>query len=453
MDETNPQVLRRLETRLLVRDASGYVYGATYKWRADNSDADLVTNGFTEDITIRTVAGTRTQHWFYPGRQDCLTCHTPASGGVLGVNTRQLNGDFTYRSAFGVPALAGNSPPNRQAMPAEVGTPNRRAGVTDNQLRALGHIGLFDDKFDERKISRYPRLASLTNSSAALELRVRSYLDANCSQCHRPGAAGAFFDTRFDTPLRKQNLVAGPVANQLGVAGAKVVAPADLNRSILFHRISITGENQMPPLARNLVDTNAVAVIGEWILSLPARLPELPKGWSSADIGAVGATGEASYLNGAFNVLASGDDIWENADAFHFVSREWNGDGEIIARVAAIQYTDPWAKAGVMFRENDSAGAKNVFFACTGQGGSALQMRRLADGPSDSVAGPEAKLPRWIKLARAGSVFTASLSADGTNWLAAGSVTNVLGKKLAAGIAVTAHNNAVLNSTLFQDVR
>ena len=423
VDETNPKILRRLETRILVRDTNGYVYGATYKWREDNSDADLITNGFTEDITIRTADGTRTQHWFYPGRQDCLTCHTPMSGGVLGLKTRQLNGDFKYPY-----------------------------GVTANQLRTLGHLGLFDAAFDERKIFLYSRMFSLTNASVALQLRVRSYLDANCSMCHRPGGVGAFFDARFDTPLKQQNLINGAVANQLGIAGAKVIVPADLDRSLLFHRVSLTGDNQMPPLARNLVDTNAVAVMGKWIMSLHARPPELPKGWSSADIGNVGVSGEADFLNGRFNLLASGSDIWETADAFHFASRTMVGDGNIMARVISVQYTDPWAKAGVMLRESDSPGAKYVFLGLTGQGGSVLQSRLTADGPSASVDGPEAKPPHWLKLARNGNVFTGFVSTDGTNWVAAGSVTNTLSRKISAGLALTAHNNNVLNSTLFEKV-
>jgi len=423
VDDTNPKVLRRLETRLLVRDTSGYVYGATYKWRLDNSDAELVTNGFSEDIVIRTADGSRSQRWFFPGRQDCLTCHTPVCGGVLGLKTRQLNGDFKY--------------------------PN---GVTVNQLHALGHLGLFDPAFEDWKIFHYPRLVNLTNPSVALELRARSYLDANCSMCHRPGGAGAFFDARFETPLRRQSLINGPVANQLAIPGAKVIVPDDLKRSILYHRLSIVGDNQMPPLGRNLVDTNAVSVFEKWILGLHGAPPVLPRGWSSQDIGAVGVSGSADYLNGRFNLLASGGDIWENADAFHFASRPLAGDASLVARLVSMQYTDPWSKAGLMFRENGLPGAKYVFLGTTGQGGSVLQSRSATDGSTESIDGPEGKPPHWLKLTRNGNVFSGYASADGTNWVAAGGVTNELNKNVSAGLALTAHNNSVLNSTLFEKV-
>src|SRR5437660_3460562 len=84
-DERHPELRRRLETRFIVCDSTGSVYGVTYKWRADNSDADLLTTNLTESIPIKTASGIRTQTWYYPSRQDCRTCHTDLAGGVLGV--------------------------------------------------------------------------------------------------------------------------------------------------------------------------------------------------------------------------------------------------------------------------------------------------------------------------------------------------------------------------------
>ncbi|MEY4917903.1 MAG: hypothetical protein RL616_1816 [Verrucomicrobiota bacterium] len=239
-NELNPQSQRRLETRLLVCDADGGVYGVTYKWRADGSDADLLATNLTENIAIKTATGTRTQAWYYPSRADCLTCHTPLAGGVLGVKTRQLNRDFAYP-----------------------------ASVTDNQLRAWNHLGLFDTNLNEAEIKNLPSLARATDTARSLTDRARSYLDANCANCHRPRGTVAYFDARYDTPLAQQNLIAGQVLIDQGIDRARTIAPHDPWRSILFLHVNTTSAIKMPPLAHNVLDEPAVARLREWIESLP----------------------------------------------------------------------------------------------------------------------------------------------------------------------------------------
>jgi uncharacterized repeat protein (TIGR03806 family) len=423
-NDSNPNLRRRLETRLLVRDTNGGVYGITYKWRADNSDADLLPDSLSEDIAITTPTGLRTQTWFYPSPQDCVTCHNPNAGHVLGVKTRQLNGDFPYPAS----------------------------GVTDNQLRALNHIGLFTPALNETNIPNYAKVVPVTDENASVETRVRSYLDANCAQCHRPGGVQGNWDARFDTPLANQDILNGAVFNSLGVTNAREVAPGSLSRSIMYLRANTNSALKMPPLARNITDTNFIPVLAQWITNfVPGPLP-FP--WQHQDIGSVGIAGDADYLLNTFTVSGAGVDIWGNADSFHYAYVNVTGDCEVIARVASITDTDPWAKAGVMIRESVMPGARNTYIAFTSQNGIEYQWRGTNNAASFYVQGPFVSAPYYVRLTRTNNSFKAYSSDDGSNWAQLGSPVSIaMSSNTVAGLAVSAVNSNALNSSTFDFVR
>jgi uncharacterized repeat protein (TIGR03806 family) len=220
---------RRLETRLLVVDGTGGGYGVTYRWRADGSDAELLAEAATEDLGKQT--------WSFPSRQDCLACHTVNSGFVLGVKTRQLN---------------------------------RPLATTGNQLWEWSENTFFIARLKESYLATYDRLAPIGDATASLDHRVRSYLDSNCSNCHRPGGTQSRIDTRYDIPSDMQHLIdAPPTGANLDVPDSKVVLPGDPAKSSLYLRMKRRHDVfKMPPLASSIPDVEALAAVEEWIRTL-----------------------------------------------------------------------------------------------------------------------------------------------------------------------------------------
>lgn len=241
VDEKAPSVVRKLETRFLVMSATGEPYGVTYRWREDGSDADLLPAGAEDTIWIALAdGGTREQVWQYPNRTDCMTCHNGAANHVLGVKTHQLNGDMVYP----------------------------KTGRTANQLATLAHIGLLDEGYRTEHLPYYLRARAINDISAPLETRVRSYIDSNCAQCHRPGGVRANFDARFTTPLEAQGLLRGKLDAAFTGEPESVIQPGDPAHSVAYLRTNRIGNGQMPPIAKNLVDAQAAEVIRKWIESL-----------------------------------------------------------------------------------------------------------------------------------------------------------------------------------------
>lgn len=242
LDDADPNRVRRLETRFLVADGAGSGVGVTYRWREDGKEADLLASAADETLNIQDTHSVSRRLWTYPGRDDCLKCHTTTSGFILGVKARQLNREF----------LAD------------------RTGRSENQLRVWNRLGLFDRLLDESSLGSIERLADPLDRSAPVELRVRSYLDANCSNCHRPGAnIPAAFDARFEAPSGLGNLLSAPrVSDALGVEGGRLIDPGRPERSLVYLRMTQEERYKMPPLARSLVDQEAAEVIRAWISSL-----------------------------------------------------------------------------------------------------------------------------------------------------------------------------------------
>jgi hypothetical protein len=190
------------------------------------------------------------------------------------------------------------------------------------------------------------------------------------------------------------------------------------------------------------------------VIGIPAA--PLPSPWQTRNIGSVAATGGVSYASGTrtFTVVGSGADIWGTADAFRYAYQSASGDCTIVARVGSVRNTDPWAKAGVMIRENLNANSKHAAVFVTPGNGVAFQYRTGSGGTSLNVNTAGLSAPYWVKVVRSGNTFTAYRSATGQNnkWTQMGSVTISMASSVYIGLGVTSHKDGTLCPATFDNV-
>jgi uncharacterized repeat protein (TIGR03806 family) len=232
--EVAPGVVQRLETRFLLHQIDGW-RGYTYRWNDAGTDAELVPPG-GEDRTFDVAApsGSETRSWRYPSRGECLQCHTAAAGRVLGVTVPQLNRSFAY--------------------------PLRTA----DQLGTWRFLGLFVG--DPGESAQLPRFVARDDPTASVDERVRCYLDANCSFCHRPGGtAPTTMDFRRMAPGVDLRLFGEASATAVpGGSGLRAVA-GDHAQSDAWLRIGRRDGFGMPPLGSFVVDQAFADLFAHWI--------------------------------------------------------------------------------------------------------------------------------------------------------------------------------------------
>jgi len=194
--------------------------------------------------------------------------------------------------------------------------------------------------------------------------------------------------------------------------------------------------------------------------------------FKAQDIGKPAIKGDAQIVTDGVDIKAGGEDIWMNADQFHFVYKQIEGDFDFVARLESLERSHLYTKAGLMARENLTSGSRNVMFLAfpgndkrnNNLGGYEFQYRlekgkeskAIYPSLTDTVA--QAAFPVsypnvWMRLKRKDSMFSAYTSPDGINWVQYTEFTMEMPKKIYLGMAATAHIKGATTIAKFRSLQ
>lgn len=245
-DPSAAVVARPVETQILHKEGEQW-RGYTYLWNSEFTDATLVPAAGTQRVyqvvDPAVPGGRRQQSWAFQSRGECLLCHSPRAGSVLGFHEQQL-----------------------RQKPAKI--PAQSLAIDE-----LVRLGLFADPIDVHRTA----LVDPYDPNEAIDERARSLLDVNCAHCHGNGG-GASSPIRLQRQLT--NLETGMIDGRLtqgdfGIRDARVVVPGDPFRSILYYRMAKIGPGRMPHVGSKVVDVQGLRLIQEWIRD---QSPQAPQG-------------------------------------------------------------------------------------------------------------------------------------------------------------------------------
>ena len=184
--------------------------------------------------------------------------------------------------------------------------------------------------------------------------------------------------------------------------------------------------------------------------------------FASRDVGLperLGAEGSASFADDTFTITGSGDDVWNDIDAFHYAYTRVRGDFTIIADVS-IDGGDPgqaWIKSMLMARQNLTPGSRNVTTRVRRDGQYSMQWRTEqantdSKGSTDGSLRPDGLNPSKQRLDRVGHTFICSYQDGDGNWVEVDRHDVVLFDPILVGLGVTAHDTGQIATGTFSNI-
>ncbi|MBI2733974.1 MAG: right-handed parallel beta-helix repeat-containing protein [Aquabacterium sp.] len=273
-----------IETRLLIkRDGPDgpFWMGLPYIWEK-GADGKLVArltpqgaelqgryDYLDHDPEVKDATGQRVRYtgevkqYGVPSAMACVVCHGSDKSGEAGAAPIGPKAKFLNRLN---PAL-GNQ----------------------NQLLYMKAQGLLSGLPESlASVERAPRwnvpgdAGQTAGSPQDIQVRARSYLEANCASCHNPGgeAANSGLFLQLSGPLNQQSGVCKkPVAAGRGAGGIQYdLVPGKPEESVLLYRVA-SSENgvRMPPIGRTIPHAEGVKLLSDWIKVMQPDDPNAAK--------------------------------------------------------------------------------------------------------------------------------------------------------------------------------
>ncbi|MFZ5939210.1 MAG: TolB family protein [Bacteroidota bacterium] len=173
------------------------------------------------------------------------------------------------------------------------------------------------------------------------------------------------------------------------------------------------------------------------------------------DIGHCAIPGHFSYnqLEQTFSLSGSGENIWGTQDQYFFLWEKLNDHFIIQARIAFQgEGKHEHRKIGIMLRKSLATDAPHVSGTVHGDGLTSLQFRALEGGETGELRS-EVNGANIIRIEKKGDriIFSCAVYGNEFDTLSVSDIK--LGEEVYAGLFICSHDNSVLESAVFSNVR
>jgi WD40 repeat protein len=198
--------------------------------------------------------------------------------------------------------------------------------------------------------------------------------------------------------------------------------------------------------------TTAIITVFALLLITGIAEAQFPNFSGSKDIGNVNNPGSVIYNKSTISITGSGENIWFNKDAFHFLYNFHQGDVRLAAYIIWVGVgKNPHRKAGLMIRDGLTDEDAYVDAVIHGDGLISMQYRTAKGQNTLEIRSP-IKAPAKLILERTANQFTLYVTDKSGVLHTAGTISVVLRNEVYSGLVVCSHDSTVKETAVFSDI-